>query len=198
MSQRHAATVHGMQLMYQCGVRTECVKRLDLIRPHVHGTMLDVGCAEGYFTHMLAAKCVEVNAIDNEMSNIETCMSIDQPSPNVIWRHLRVEEWLKHDITMETTLYMAVHHHLISQIGMEPARDVLKRLLQLTSGTLVFEMGQKNERGCQDYFWWQSLPDVSPDIFIMNELSLAGAKAVEKIGSTGVHGVQRGLWVASA
>ncbi len=194
-------------MAYHCCKRTKCPERLAMLLKYCSGNLLDVGCAEGFFSRGVAHRCDAVFAIDNVKSNISAArdgpleqeVKAKPATAAITFAHMGVEEWIvQSGAVMDTILYMAVHHHLIEQIGMPKARSVLRELMALTEGNLIFEMGQKNENDVKHFGWWKALPPGDPDDFIADELTAAGARCVEKIGTTPVHGVHRGLWRASA
>ena len=62
---------------------------------------------------------------------------------------------------------------------------------------MFFDMGQKNEKGCEGYTWWQALPRLedTQESWILDYLSdIKSFNHIRVIGSTPVHGVQRLLW----
>lgn len=187
-----------MQLTYHLGHRKHCPARLEMLRPFVSGRVLDVGCSEGFFSFGLAGEADYVLAIDTDPALIALCRQQPQID-HVKFRHEDVWE-LSHRraFQFDTTLYMSVHHHLIAARGINEADEVLRGLLAMTRGNLIFDMGQKDEKRCGSYAWWKALPDEHPRIWVPKKLQSAGAQEVECIGSTVVHDVPRWLWRASS
>lgn len=176
------------------GLRAGCVERLVAIRPHVNGDVLDVGCSEGFFSFGVFDLAKSVLGVDPRRDLIDICRASKQ-IPNVDFRCTALAELLRDDnSSWDTVLYLSVHHHLIKQCGMAEADRQLCVLLSRARCTL-FDMGQKNEKGCRRYGWWSCLPAVpNPDEWIRNKLRSLSGRRVKKIGSSPIHGVKRGLW----
>ena len=61
-------------------VRNDCQQRLDAIKGHVKGgSLLDVGCSEGFYSFGLADRCGPILAIDKELSLVQKCWKIKKP-----------------------------------------------------------------------------------------------------------------------
>lgn len=179
------------------GHRKGCRHRLEMIRPHVEGRVLDVGCAEGYFSFGVADLATEVLGIDRNLKLVRICeQSLAMAPPHVSFLHMHLAEFLDlNDTSWDTVLYLSTHHHLMKQYEERSAGDrILARLFE-RAGCMLFEMGQKNERKCNGYSWWKNLPKMDdPDAWIQEKLERLSQRSAERIGSTLVHGIQRGLW----
>jgi len=179
--------------------RMECGKRLYLIREHISGgTLLDVGCSEGYCSFGMMDRC-QVEAIDSVEENIHKCILTQKKhGGTVIFRHADVLKFLAVDERRwDSVLYLSAHHHLIAKYGMEKANESLARLARRTS-VMLFDMGQKDE-GCQDYQWWRSLPalgDNTQEQWLHEYLErVTGCREIVKIGELPIHGTNRMLWM---
>jgi hypothetical protein len=107
-------------------------------------------------------------------------------------------DFLKEDTrTWDSILFLSVHHHLIEQSGMEEAGRLLRDLS--TRGTqMFFDMGQKDEEGCEEHGWWQMLPKrggVEEKEWLWLYLSSnTNYRRIDVIWSFPIHGTQRLLW----
>ncbi len=178
-------------------VRSDCQKRLDIIRTYIKsGSLLDIGCSEGFYSFGLADICEPILAIDKEWSLIKECHRI-QGSRNIDinFKHMEINE-LRHETeTWDTCLYMSVHHHIVAQFGMEAANGILGLLSQICD-CMFFDMGQKNEQNCTMHKWWKLLPSNTDQEAWLSEYLAANTVYThcQRIGSSRIHNVGRLLW----
>ena len=182
------------------GHRKECQRRLKNIRESVSGgrLMLDIGCAEGYYAFGLRDIFVGVDAIDNVQSNIDAAKATQRgrPAENISFKCIDVTEACRWTTKWDLALYMSVHHHIINQHGFEGATSILKRLSEKCE-SMIFDMGEKAEKGCEAYKWWQALPDTGGDQdswitrYVLDNTEYT---AMRPIGESPVHGIKRRLW----
>lgn len=178
--------------------RQHCGQRLHLIKPWVGGSVLDIGCSEGYFSFGVAEQAQAVLGIDWKQSLIDICIATGKGRvENVGFIRADLESWVKTGVQYDTTLYLSVHHHIMGCHGMKAAAAILAKIMDNTKGNLLFDIGQKNEfhKGVNN--WWKILPDGDPDEWIRGLLKDAGATTIEKLGAFEFAGAMRGLWVAS-
>lgn len=187
-------------------VRSGCQQRLDLIRKHVKsGSLLDIGCSEGFYSFGLADRCKPILAIDKERQLVRECHKMKESHKvDIDFHHVGVDKMLQ---SMETSftdgyfckwdvcLYMIVHHHIIAQFGIEKANKILRILSQRCS-CMIFDMGQKNEQNCTMHKWWQLLPpNTDQEAWLSEYLATNTVYAhCQLIGSSQIHSVGRLLW----
>lgn len=124
----------------------ENADRWDLIAPHVKGSVLDIGCNEGYISIQLARNGHKVTGIDYEWIN-------------VAWLNKLIFEWIdKKDLDVEfieddvlnykkqadTVLMLNVLYHL--------PRDKQKEFLQRFKGRIIFQCNLRKEAVRDEYY----------------------------------------------
>ncbi len=188
-------------------------ERLDLLVKHVKNPyVLDVGCSGGYFDFGLMDKRDDIKtiyAMDKEPDLIDGCALTQRENmPNDVEANkfiFFVAQSLSDYIAFpsarvengeaNTCLYMSTHHHVIQKWGHEVAMFILQ-MLSLRFDQIIFDMGQKDEQGCDTYPWWNELPETeNSKEWVRNYLlEYTGFDTVDCIGSTKVHGVDRWLF----
>jgi len=178
-------------------VRNDCQQRLDTIKGHVKGgSLLDVGCSEGFYSFGLADRCGPILAIDKELSLVQKCWKIKKTyKVNIDFQHMGVDRLLRSTETWDTCLYLSIHHHIVAQLGMEIAGDILRTLSRKCS-CMFFDMGQKNEQNCTMHKWWQLLPrNIDQEVWLRKYLKANTIYTnIQFIGSSRIHNVRRLLW----
>lgn len=180
-------------------VRSDCQKRLEVIDGHIqNGSLLDVGCSEGFYSFGLCGKCSPILAIDRESHLIKTCKSIQQNhtiASIIDFENIGLDDILEEDDFWDSCLYLSVHHHIIEQFGCETARLMLKKLSEKCH-TMFFDMGQKNEHNCTMHKWWQLLPpNTDQEAWLQEYLENNTVYTdIKPIGSSIIHNVERLLW----
>jgi len=150
--------------------------------------ILDVGCAQGFFSFNLAKYCKKVDAIDINQENINLC-NILQKSNKIDNISFTCESIFEKDINKEydVILFLNVLHHVCDQNSFE----YVSRNLQLEVNkhkVFVIELANQNE----DCHWSKSLP--KEDKFF---LSLFHFYDRYKTYSTHVSSKRRGLYICS-
>lgn len=188
-------------------VRHGCQQRLDLIRKHVKsGSLLDIGCSEGFYSFGLADRCKPVLAIDKELPLIQECHRIRKShNVDVNFQHMWADDLLVSMETLssidgypcewDTCLYMSVHHHVVAQFGIERASEILCTLSQKCN-CMFFDMGQKNEQNSTMHKWWRLLPpNVNQEQWLLEYLQENTVYTdIQLIGGSRIHNVERLLW----
>jgi len=110
--------------------------------------VLDLGCAQGYFSLHLAEQGATVKGIDRLEENIKLCRGLAEthPSYSVQFEVGSIEDALSRLMPGEIDLVigMSVMHHLCAERGAEPTRAILKELSgKIEAG--VFEVALKEE-----------------------------------------------------
>lgn len=178
-------------------VRSNCQQRLDLIREYIqYGSLLDVGCSEGFYSFGLADKCAPILAIDKELSLIHECQKINKSHKiDIDFRRMGIDELLQSITAWDTCLYLSIHHHIIAQFGMGIASIILRTMSQKCNH-MFFDTGQKNEQNCTMHKWWQLLPSNTDQKEWLREYLKANTvyTDIQVIGSSRIHNVKRLLW----
>jgi len=179
-------------------MRRDCEKRLEYMKPHVRGSLLDVGCSEGFFSFAFSGTCNPILAVDSEKRLIDLCLETQKKYGTMIDFVVGdIGKSIDKDfgIKWDTILYMSIHHHVIARYGIKKASEVI-RWLSMSGKTMIFDMGQKNEKNCEKREWWNALPGTKdPAEWIRNYLRTnTEYKTIDRIGGTTVHGVERVLW----
>ena len=188
---------HPNYFRQDSAVRHDCQQRLELIEKHIcSGSLLDVGCSEGFYSFGLSDHCKPILAIDKEQQLIQACKTIKgSRSIDIDFQCMGVNELLQSAGTWDGCLYMSVHHHIIAQMGMAVAGDILKTLSQRCD-CMFFDMGQKNEQNCTMHKWWQLLPpNIDQETWLSDYLATNTTYTHRQlIGSSRIHSVRRLLW----
>jgi len=186
-------------MKYHGGLRKDCKKRLDIIRQHaLFGSLLDIGCSEGYYSFRLADVADSIVAIDNVAKLILDCEKnrMQQGLKNIRFMTYGIVDFLNEELNnFDTILYMSVHHHIISQYGLDVASAVLRLISTRCDGSMFFDMGQKDEN-CPQHNWWHQLPSNDNQKqwlkhYLHNNTVF---NKIENIGFTNIHGTKRLLW----
>lgn len=177
------------------GHRQECWKRLDLLREHIKGgSLLDLGCSEGFYSFGLGDTCYPIRSIEKDIKSYGKCLRAQKECGVDV-------EFINGDILEEpfplkwdNILYMSVHHHIIEQVGIGKATEFLNAL-SCNNPIMFFDIGQKNEN-CPEHLWHRLLPDTDdPEAWTHDYLEKnTEYKNITNIGSSPIHGIQRILW----
>jgi hypothetical protein len=150
-------------------------------------TMLDLGCAEGYFVQKAASLCSCVAlGVDGDARRLALAHA------SILLNKVKGAGFLYADITPELisrlpihdiVLFQSVLHHMMYSRGTDYAREILVRLRSKIGKIMIFDMGQSDETVNA---WAKDLPDMgsSPHSWIEEFLKSAGYTSVEKLGDT--------------
>jgi hypothetical protein len=130
-------------------------------------SLLDLGCAEGYFVSRAAR---DLNVISrNEYAGF-------------MYAHMNME-FLRKLPQFDVVVFLAVLHHVMYEHGVDHARELMSGIRMKTRKVLVFEMGQSNEKSNA---WASQLPDMGsePQQWIRDFLLSCGFSSAEKVGET--------------
>ena len=180
-------------------IRHDCQQRLELIKGHVQGgSLLDIGCSQGFYSFGLCQKCSPILAIDKESHSIKTCEKIRQNNSiasAIDFECLSLDDILEECDFWDSCLYLSVHHHIVAQFGFEAAKLMLKRLSEKCHN-MFFDMGQKNEQNCAMHKWWKLLPtNTDQKTWLREYLETSTVYTdIKLIGSSHIHNVGRLLW----
>jgi 2-polyprenyl-3-methyl-5-hydroxy-6-metoxy-1,4-benzoquinol methylase len=110
--------------------------------------VLDLGCAQGYFSLHLAEQGATVKGIDRLEENIKLCRGLAEENPgySVQFEVGSIEEVLSRLMPgdIDLVIGMSVMHHLCAERGAEQTRAILKELSsKIEAG--IFEVALKEE-----------------------------------------------------
>lgn len=120
--------------------------------------VLDLGCAQGYFSLALASRGAAVVGIDFSVENVALCSALaaEHPGLNAVFSHATVEQVigaLPHN-TVDMVLGLSVFHHLVHVHGVDAVRRLLTKLAERVA-IGVFEMALHTE----PLYWASSQPE---------------------------------------
>jgi O-antigen chain-terminating methyltransferase len=149
-----------------------CKDRLKQIT-HVYKTLestlkrplkvLDLGCAQGYFSLNLAKLGAEVDGIDNIHENIAVCNALANKYEDykIKFEMANIEDKLLHLSHQEYDLVLglSVFHHIIYQHGSQSVKKLLDNITN-QCGSLLVELALNAE----PLYWAQSQPNSTNDL----------------------------------
>jgi hypothetical protein len=168
-----------------------CRDRWALIAPqlerHQIRTLLDLGCAEGFFVRQAAAIegcfALGIDADVRRLTIAQTASILDE-AHNAGFMLARVTpDFVDRLPEFDAVLFLSVLHHVMSEHGEDHARDLLRRIRLKTRALMIFDMGHSGET---TQAWAQRLPAMGdePDRWIAGFLRSAGYSQTEKLGET--------------
>ncbi|MBS0880173.1 methyltransferase domain-containing protein, partial [Pantoea sp. JGM49] len=148
-------------------VSRNCNERLDVIY-EVYTTLsnklgrplkvLDLGCAQGFFSLSLANKGATVKGIDFLDKNIDVCRKLAEENENlnVEFDTGRIEDVIDNiePRNYDLVIGLSVFHHLVHEHGVEKVRNLLSKLADSVHA-LILELALKEE----PLYWGPSLPE---------------------------------------
>ena len=166
-----------------------CDDRWELIGPalsrHRIGTVLDLGCAEGFFVRQAATieGCIAlgVDADIRRLTVAQTASALDERYNAGFMLARITAEFIDRLPEFDAVLFLSVLHHIMAERGESYARDLMQRLRRKTKALMIFDMGQSNEIG---QTWSRHLPAMGaePQRWIAGFLASAGYSSVEVLG----------------
>jgi O-antigen chain-terminating bifunctional methyltransferase/kinase len=148
-------------------------------------TVLDLGCAEGYFVSRAAREygCFALG-IDADVRRLTIAQDLNVINKNehagFMYSHITLD-FLRKLPTFDVVILLAVLHHIMYEHGVDYAREFMKCIREKTRKALIFEMGQSNETSM---YWASLLPDMGkdPHEWIKNYLLSCGFSQAVKVG----------------
>ncbi|MGJ8525375.1 O-antigen chain terminator bifunctional methyltransferase/kinase WbdD [Halomonadaceae bacterium LMG 33818] len=145
----------------------DCNERLGLIE-HQYSVLshqlgrplrvLDLGCAQGFFSLSLAAQGAHVTGIDFLPQNIAVCQALADENPgfSIQFREGKIEEVITvlEEGEFDLAIGLSVFHHIVHMHGLAKTREWIDRLATVTSA-LILELAVKEE----PLYWSVSLPE---------------------------------------
>ncbi|MEA9550828.1 methyltransferase domain-containing protein [Xanthomonas campestris pv. campestris] len=134
----------------------ECARRLqgELGRPL---RVLDLGCAQGFFSLSLAAEGHQVHGVDFLDLNVDVCQALAQEHPTFAasFEHGTVEDVIARldPDQYDLVLGLSVFHHLVHSQGIARVAGLCRKLSEVTDAG-IFELALREE----PLYWGPSLP----------------------------------------
>ena len=149
------------------------------------GSLLDLGCAEGFFVRKASEHGLFAIGIDIDASRVglgESARMVDRQTNCGFVLASIGEELLSRLPQFDVVICFSLMHHIIRQHGRNVALAQLKRMRGITKKAFFFDMGQPDEGGK----WRKVLSFMGddPEGWIKSFLDEAGFKNCEKIGTT--------------
>ncbi|MCX9384687.1 methyltransferase domain-containing protein, partial [Escherichia coli] len=120
--------------------------------------VLDLGCAQGFFSLSLAKLGATVRGIDFLPANILVCQALadENPDLDVTFEVGRIEEVIKSltDNDYDMVIGLSVFHHIVHEHGLAQVKQWIKRLADCTV-ILIMELALREE----PLYWGASLPE---------------------------------------
>ncbi|MBB4605066.1 O-antigen chain-terminating methyltransferase [Xanthomonas arboricola] len=134
----------------------DCVRQLQaaLGRPL---RVLDLGCAQGFFSLSLAADGHQVHGVDFLDLNVNVCQALSREHPvfAASFEHGTVEDVISRldPDQYDLVLGLSVFHHLVHSQGIARVAALCRKLSEVTEAA-IFELALREE----PLYWAQSLP----------------------------------------
>ncbi|PIF93501.1 O-antigen chain-terminating methyltransferase [Acidovorax sp. 62] len=120
--------------------------------------VLDLGCAQGYFSLSLAERGAKVHGVDYLDKNVAVCsaLALANPHLNASFETGRVEDAVERleSGCYDLVLGLSVFHHIVHEKGAGAVKALLERVAN-TSGALIVEMALREE----PLYWAPSQPE---------------------------------------
>lgn len=167
-----------------CSDRWAVIREVLSTRPE---TVLDLGCAEGYFVSRAAREhgCFAVG-VDADIRRLTIAHEVNIMNKNeragFMYAHITLD-FLSKLPRFDVVILLAVLHHVMYEHGVDYAREFMKLIWQKTAKSLIFEMGQSNETSL---YWAALLPEMgsTPHDWIADFLRSCGFSEVIKACET--------------
>jgi SAM-dependent methyltransferase len=167
----------------------ECEDRWAIVQETLLATnassMLDLGCAEGYFVRRageMGCVAIGVDRDYNRLGLIEAARMFDRSKQSGFILGDIEPGFIAKLPSFDVVLCFSVMHHILRQNSLEHAREVLAAIASVTRKALVFDMGQSNETSTS---WALKIPDMgaNPEEWIRDFLK-GSFREVETVGKT--------------
>ncbi|MGK8931706.1 methyltransferase domain-containing protein [Pluralibacter gergoviae] len=120
--------------------------------------VLDLGCAQGFFSLSLASRGATIVGIDFQQENIDVCRALAEENPEfkTDFQVGRVEEVIAslEDGEFDLAIGLSVFHHIVHLYGIDEVKRLLSRLADVTQA-VILELAVKEE----PLYWANSQPD---------------------------------------
>jgi O-antigen chain-terminating methyltransferase len=149
-------------------------------------SLLDLGCAEGYFVHSAAARGYFALGIDADVRRLtiaqNTAILNRVEGAGFVYAHI-TPDFVEKLQPFDTVLFLSVLHHIMYEKGVHAAAEIMRAVRSKVKKRLVFDMGQSNETA---HRWASLLPQMrpTPSEWISTFLKDVGFSTVDEIGET--------------
>ncbi|WP_226022764.1 class I SAM-dependent methyltransferase [Halomicrobium salinisoli] len=119
-----------------CSRRSDNEQRWSFVRAHLadeHETLLDVGCAEGYFTRAAAEYGLDAIGVESDEARVESARREHDDVDGASFEQHTVTPDTVDDLpTTDATLLLTVQHHWVGAFGVEAATEMLRSVAAKT------------------------------------------------------------------
>ena len=153
--------------------------------------ILDLGCAQGYFSFILAEKGAAVHGVDRLFENIKLCDFLKNESKkiNVVFERNSIEDVVKNlsDEKYDIVLGLNVFHHIAHEHGFDYVKSLINKIA-VKCGVIIAECATNEE----PLYWSSSQPQDTRELF-------SDVAFVHKCGqfSTHLSSVKRPIYFSS-
>jgi O-antigen chain-terminating methyltransferase len=164
-------------------------------------TVLDLGCAEGYFVQRIAREygCFALG-VDADVRRLTIAQEVNVLNRNersgFMYAHI-TPEFVAKLPRFDVVIFLSVLHHIMYEHGVDYAREFMKLIREKTVKSLIFDMGQSDEASM---YWATSLPKMEPNPheWIAEFIRSCGFSEVTKMGETDAYqsNIHRAIFVA--
>ncbi len=147
-------------------------------------TVLDLGCAEGYFVEQAAAQCgcvaLGIDADVRRLSLAQASVALNRvKGAGFMYGELTLE-FVRMLPMFDAVFFMSILHHIMYERGVAYALEYMMGIRSKVSKFLIFDMGQSDET---ENAWASLLPDMgsNPHLWVKHFLESAGFSKVEKL-----------------
>jgi SAM-dependent methyltransferase len=167
-----------------------CAARWSIIEKVITETrsrsVLDLGCAEGYFVRHAVRSGRVALGVDGDLRSIAIAQSLnllDKISGAAFMHALITPEFVERLPRFDVVIFLSVLHHIFTQRGPVEAKNMMRAVHAATGKRLIFDMGQSNESA---YEWSARLPPMLPEpaLWISQYLQDCGFSDVEVVGES--------------
>jgi hypothetical protein len=152
-------------------------------------SVLDLGCAEGFFVRKAAEKGCFATGVDADGRRLlwgSATLCMDNVDQVAFVKMMLTRENLSLLMPADMVINLSLTHHIMYRNGEAYALDFVRAVKALTRKVMTFEMGQSNET---IFDWSRRLPDMGndPHIWIEGFLKRCGFARVAKICTADAH-----------
>jgi hypothetical protein len=146
----------------------ECADRWTLIEAAMRDSncksLMDLGCAEGYFVRQAATRlnCVSIG-VDGDLRRVTLAQNLvnQEGLENASFMFGMLSSALVEKLpATDAVIFCSVLHHVMREKGLDEAVSIMRAVRACTKRLLIFDMGQSNE---VQYPWAAELPQMSPN-----------------------------------